>query len=234
LILVLSNVANEAASELVRMFPLGAASLVTASNFNASFKAGISVSDFPPSEIIIDGTRTSAGEIEGVISTRPQFVPQEFYYIDPPDREYICAELGAFFRYFLAALGCKKLNPPSPKTLTGLGLHRIEWLRSAHGCGVPIWPVRLKNGMPLAGEDSRNHEWFRATIVGDEIVESGIPGIISGYMQALSRAFAMPYLSCSFVSPDVNEFLLADLSSVPDIGTAQNREAMVRFLGREG
>jgi hypothetical protein len=233
LILVLSNAANEAASDLVGMFPPGAASLVTASSFNASFTAGISVGDFAPSEITIGGKRTRAGQISGVISTIAHFLPQELYYIEPEDREYICAELGAFFIAFLSALGCRKLNPPSSRTLSGLGMHRIEWLRSAHGCGVPIWPVRMRNGVPLAGEEARAMRWFRATIIGDLVVERGIPAMIDAYMRALSRAFSMPYLSCSFVSPGDDEFLLADLSSLPDIGAAANRDAMVRYLERE-
>jgi hypothetical protein len=165
-----------------------------------------------------------------VISTISHFKPHEFHAVEPQYREFICAELGSFFIGFLSALGCRKLNPPSARTLTGLGMHRIEWLRSAHGCGVPIWPVRMRNGSPLAGQDSGKMKWFRATIVGDLVVESGIPAMVDAYMRALSRAFSMPYLSCSFVSPGNDEFLLADLSSVPDIGAAANREAMVRYL----
>jgi hypothetical protein len=230
LILIISNAANAAASDLLGMYPSGAASLVTASSFDASFKAGISVSEFAPSEITIGGKRTCAGQVSGVISTIARFMPQEFHSVEPGDREFICAEMGSFFINFLSALGCRKLNPPSARTLSGLGMHRIEWLRSAHGCGVPIWPVRMRNGMPLAGQDTRKMKWFRATIVGDLVVESGIPAMIDAYMRALSRAFSMPYLSCSFVSPAADEFLLADLSSVPDIGAAANREAMVRYL----
>jgi hypothetical protein len=212
------------------MYPLGAASLVTASNFNASFKTRISAGEFAPSEIIIGGKRTSSDQVSGVISTIAHFMPQELHSVEPQYRDFICAELGSFFINFLSALGCRKVNPPSAKTLSGLGMHRIEWLRSAHGCGVPIWPVRMRNGLPLAGEDSREMKWFRATIVGDLVVESGIPAMIDSYMRTLSRAFSMPYLSCSFVSPGNDEFLLADLSSVPDIGAAANREAMVRYL----
>jgi hypothetical protein len=230
LILVISNVANEAADELVGMFPSGAASLVTASNLNQSFKAGISVGDFSPSELTVGGTKTSAGEIGGVISTISYFLPQEFYYIDPADREYVCAEVSAFFIYFLSELRCRKLNPPSARRLSGLGMHRIEWLKIARGCGVPLWPFRLRNGAPLAAEDARGLRCLKSTIVGDDIVGDDSPDTICGYMRGLSRALAMPYLSCLFVSPGGNDYFLAELMSVPDIAIPENREAIVRFL----
>ena len=230
MILVISNVANEAADELVGMFPSGAASLVTASNFNQSFKAGISVGDFSRSEITVDGKMTSAGQIGGVVSTIPCFLPQEFYYIEPDDREYVCAEMSAFFIYFLSELRCRKLNPPSATRLSGLGMHRLEWLRIAKGCGVPLWPFRMKNGTPLAAEGTQGIRHFWSTIIGDAVVGDHTPDRIKGYMRSLSRAFAMPYLSCLFASPDGNDYSLVELMSVPDITIPENREAIVRFL----
>jgi hypothetical protein len=200
LILVISNLANEAANELVRMFPTGAASLVTASDFNQSFKATISVGNFSASAITLGGTRITAGKIRGVISTIPCFLPQEFYYIDPADRDYVCAEMSAFLIYFLSELSCKKLNPPSARTLSGIGMHRVEWLKTANGCGVPIWPVHMKNGASLPVGDTQGLEHVSSTIIGDIVVGEGTPDKISGYMRVLSKVFAMPYLSCFFVS----------------------------------
>lgn len=233
MILVLSNVANDAAAGLVGMFPPGAASLVTASDFNTSFKAGVSVGDFPRSELTIGGTRTTAGEISGVISTISHFLPQEFYYIEPEDRAYVCAELGAFMIYFLSELRCRKLNPQTARRLSGLGMHWIEWSRAAEARGVPVLPARLRNGTPVAGPDSRELRYLRATIIGDSIVGDNAPESIAGHMRALSGAFSMPYLSCLFASPGGDDYLLADLASVPDVSTQGNREAMVRYLGKE-
>lgn len=232
MILVLSNVANESAHDLVGMFPSGAASLVTASDFNEAFRGGVSVGDFSSSEITIGGASTRAGEITGVVSTIAHFWPQEFYYIEPADREYVCAEMGAFFIYFLSELRCRKLNPPSSKTLSGLGLHPIEWLRAAQRCGVPLWPSRMKNGIRVPEEDEREVPVTRATLIGETIVEEGVPERIAGHLRALSRAFAMPYLSCTFAAPAGDDYLLKDLQSVPDIAALAAREAIVRFLGQ--
>lgn len=230
MILVLSNLANEAANELVGMFPAGAASLVTASDCHQSFKAAISVGDFSPSEITIGGARTTAGAISGVVSTIPYFLTQEFYYIDPADREYVCVELSAFFIYFLSELRCRKLNPPSARRLSGLGMHRIEWLKAARGCGVPVWPLQMKNGTPSPAGDTQELRQIWSTVIGGAVVEDDTPGRVGGYMRVLSQMFAMPYLSCFFVSRDGSDYFLADLSFVPDVATPRNREAIVRHL----
>jgi len=230
LILVLSNVANEAAGEMVGMFPRGAASLVTASDLNQTFRAALSVGDFPPSEITLGGTRTTAGEISGVVSTISHFLPQEFYYIEAADREYVCAEVSAFFIYFLSELSCRKVNPPTPKRLSGLGLHRVEWLRVAAGCGVPVWPFAFRNGTPAA-ETEPGLEYLRSTIVGESLVEKDAPERVGGYMRSLSLALSMPYLSCLFVRPGGGDYHLAELMSVPDVRVPANREAIAAFLG---
>ena len=144
--LVLSNVANEAARELVETFPPGAASLVTASDLDRSFKASVRFGDFSSATLTIDGVETSPLEVEGVVSTIAYFLPQEFYYVERADREYVRSETTAFFIYFLSQLACPKLNPPTAKTLCGLGMHRIEWMRGARDAGVPLQRVRIHDG----------------------------------------------------------------------------------------
>ena len=232
MILVISNVANDAAATLVGMFPAGAASLVTASNFSESFKAAISVGDFSLSEVTLGGARIKAGEIAGVITTVSHFLPQEFYYIEPADREYVCAEVSAFLTYFLSELRCPKLNPPTPRRLSGMGMHRIEWLEAARGRGIPLWPLHLRNGVPVAEASPRELGYVWSTIIGDSVVEERTPPAVAAHMRTLSRAFSMPYLSGLFVSPGATDYFLADLASVPDVSTRENREAMVRYLGR--
>lgn len=200
-----------------------------ASNLNSSFRAAVSTGDFLSSRFTIDGVAISAAAISGVVSSIAYFLPQEFYYIEPADRAYVCAEVTAFFIYFLSKLGCKKLNPPNSKTLSGLGMHRIEWMKAADGWGIPIWPTRLKNGLPVPAEahDARR---VRATIVGGRIVEPNTPDRLCDYLRALSREFSMPYLCAEFASPREAEYLLADLWSVPDLTVPANRDAIVRFM----
>jgi hypothetical protein len=138
--------------------------------------------------------------------------------------------LSAFLIYFISELGCKKLNPPSMRRLSGMGLHRIEWLKAADGCGVPVWPLHMKNGVTDPSGDLNELEHVTSTIIGDSLVEDGAPEIIGRHMRTLSKHFAMPYLSCLFVSRGGGDYFLADLASVPDVSVPANREAVVRFL----
>jgi hypothetical protein len=230
LFLVLSNVANEAAQHLVEMFPPGAASLVTASDLHRSFKAAVRLADFSGAALTIGGVKTSPREIRGVVSSIAYFLPQEFYYVEPADRDYVCAETSAFFIYFLSQLGCPKLNPPMTKTLCGSGMHRIEWMRAARDLGVPLQPVRLQDGRALYDDAANPRPRVRATCIGGAIVEGGVPDLVRERTFTLSRAFAMPYLSADFTSSADGEYLLAELWSVPDLRVPANREAIVRFM----
>jgi hypothetical protein len=231
MILVLSNVANDAAPALVESFGRGAASLVTASNLYESLKLAVSANDFASSVLTLGGVRLHASEISGVVSTIAYFLPQEFYYIAEADREYVCAEASAFFIYFLAQLHCPKVNPPSVKTLSGLGMHRIEWMKAASGLGVPVWPVRFVNGEPVRSSVASDVPCVRATIVGEAIVEADVPDRVCELLNVLSRQLAMPYLCGDFAAPGDGEYLLTGLWSVPDITAPENRAAIARFMG---
>jgi hypothetical protein len=230
LFLVLSNVANEAAQHLVDVFPPGAASLVIASDLHRSFKPAVRLADFSAAPLTIGGIKTTAREIRGVVSSIAYFLPQEFYYVEPADRNYVCAETTAFFIYFLSQLDCPKINPPTTKTLCGLGMHRIEWMRAARGLGIPLQAVVVQDGRPLYDDAANTRPRVRATCVGKDIVEGNVPEIVRETTTSLSRAFSIPYLCAEFVSSDDGEYLLADLWSVPDIRVAANREAIVRFM----
>ncbi len=198
--LVLSNVANEAAQHLVEMFPPGAASLVTASDLHRSFKAAVRLADFSGAALTIGGVKTSPREIRGVVSSIAYFLPQEFYYVEPADRDYVCAETSALFIYFLSQLGCPKLNPPTTKTLCGLGMHRIEWMRAARELGIPLQAVHLQDGRTLCNDAANPRPRVRATCIGGAIVEGGVPDAVAERTLALSRDFSMPYLCADFAS----------------------------------
>ena len=228
--LVLSNVANEAAQHLVDMFPPGAASLVTASDLHRSFKAAVRLADFSAATLTIEGVKLPVREIRGVVSSIAYFLPQEFYYVEPADRDYVCAETTAFFIYFLSQLDCPKLNPPTTKALCGLGMHRIEWMRAARARGIPLQPVRLQDGRTLYDDAANERPRVRATCIGDAIVEGTVPEVVRDRTRALSRAFSMPYLCAEFTSSGNDAYLLADLWSVPDIRVPVNRDAIVRFM----
>jgi hypothetical protein len=229
LILVISNIADEAAPVLVDMFPPGTASLVTASGLHDSFKAAIALDDFGSAELTINKLRIPAREILGVVTMVPYFLSQEFYHVAQADREYVCAEVNAFFIFFLSRLACKKINPPSRRTLTGLGVHKIEWSETLCKMGVPLWPFGLKNGMAATSETEPAHH-INSTMIGDVFLGDDPPEKVATGMRQIAQVFALPYVSCSFFSPDKEDFFLAELRSVVDISTPGNREAVVRYF----
>ncbi len=232
MILVISNVANDSAAALVEAFEPGAAALVTASDIHNSFHAAIAVDDFASSRLKVAGRQFSMNEITGVVTTIAYFVPQEFYYVEPSDRDYVCAEVSAFFIYLLSQLGCPKINPPSVKTLSGLGMHHVEWMKAAHRLGVPVCPAHFKNGRPVVPAARDGAHSVRATIIGDSIVEQSVPQKVCEYLRDLSQAFAMPYLCGDFASPQPDEYLLAGLWSVPDITIPANRDRIVQLMNK--
>jgi hypothetical protein len=230
LILLISNIANEAAPAFINSYPAGAVSLITASNFNHSFKAGISVNKFSSSSLVINDHEISPDDISGVITTVPGFSPLEFYYINPADKDYVCAEVNSFVNYFLSELKCKKINPPTRKSLSGLGLQKIEWITITRKLNVPVQPFTVKNGKYeyLLRPDQRHT--VSCTIINNRMMENEIPERVHGYMKLLSGEFPLPYLRCYFSTSDDRNFNLLEIDSIPDITIPQNRDALMNYF----
>lgn len=229
MILVISNIANDYAATLVDMFPPGTAVLITASQFHQSFKTGINVDDLLGSHIVINRKAIAVSDISGVINTVTNFYQQEFYYIDPADRGYVCTELNAFIIYLLTELPCKKLNPPSVRSLTGPGVHKIEWVKTAHTLNIPVWQLKIVNGL-CVNKEQPNLKICLCTVVGDELTTDNIPETVANFTRVLQRVFALPYMSCCFVCDDIGKYYLKDISFVPDITTDINRRAILNYF----
>ncbi|HYK44281.1 MAG TPA: hypothetical protein VEV83_03875 [Parafilimonas sp.] len=229
MILLISNIANEAAPAWVSSLPAGAVSLITASDFNRSFKAGISVNNFSSSSLTINGYETTPDELTGVIVTIPAFSPIEFYYINQEDREYVCSEVNAFMNYFLTALKCKKINPPTRRSLGGLWFQKFEWLKIARKLNIPIVPFIMKNGKYEYAVQKDLLQTFSCTIINDEIMENENEHV-HGYVKLLAKEFSLPYLSCYFSTADSKNFQLLDINAIPDITIASYRDAMLKYL----
>ena len=233
LILIISNIANEAAARLVDRFPPGAALLITASSFHQSFRSGLNVNDFSLSRIFINGKEIAASEIAGVITTISSFMPNEFYYIDDADQKYVCAEMNAFFIYFLSQLKCKKINPPTVRSLSGPSLHRIEWIKKVHAAGIPVWPVKMVNSRNVNAGLAENlkpgvksFSALDGRIIGAQVQ----PGLLKRYAFELQSLFAMPFFSCHFISEMPGQYHLADIIWKPDVSVAANCEAIVNYF----
>jgi hypothetical protein len=232
LILIISNIANEAAARLVELFPPGAASLITASSFHQSFRGGFDVNHFGASRININGAELSADEITGVVTTISSFIPEEFYYIEPADRKYVCAEMNAFFIYFLSQLNCKKINPPSVRSFSGPNLNRIEWIKKACAIDIPVWPVRIINSKNINEDikDKSKLSMHAYSVIGSQTIGAEPPDLLKKYMADLQQIFGTPFLSCHFISDSPGKYYLAEIITKPDIIPVANREAIVKYF----
>lgn len=232
MILIISNIATEAAPKLVDMFPPGAASLITASSFHQCFRGGLDVNDFTSSKIEINGAPISLAEITGVVTTISSFVPEEFYYIEAPDQKYVCAEMNAFFTYFLSQLSCKKINPPTMRSFSGPNLHRIEWIKKASAANIPIWPVNMVNSTNAnaAGEEQLKLKFYTCSVLSGKIISEPPHDLLQSYATEVQRIFGMPFFNCYFVSDKPGVYHLADIVLRPDITSAANREAIVNYF----
>ena len=230
MILLISNIANEAAPALINSYPAGAVSLITASNFNHSFKAGISVNKFSSSSLVINDREISPDEISGVITTVPGFSSLEFYYINPADKDYVCAEVNSFVNYFLSELKCKKINPPTRKSLSGLALQKIELLSIARKLNIPVQPFTMKNGKyEYLFRQDQSHT-VSCTMINNQMMENEIHERVHKYMKLLSGEFSLPYLRCCYSTTDDRNFNLLEIDSIPDITVPQYRDAIMNYF----
>lgn len=230
MILIISNIANEAAADWIPTFPAGAASLITASDFHVSFKGGVYVNDFHTSLLTLNGHRLKPKEITGVITTISAFSPIEFYYIDPADRSYVCEEVNAFMNYFLSSLPCKMINPPTRKCFSGINLHKIEWIKIARQLKIPVQLFSMSNGKIEYPDRGQKFETISCTCINHQLVESDMPDSIHQYVALLTKALSLPYLKCYFSTTDHRNFQLLDINSLPDISSPIHRDLMVQYI----
>jgi hypothetical protein len=226
---LISNIANEAAPAWVSSLPAGAVSLITASDFDRSFKAGISVNNFSSSSLIINGCETSPDQITGLIVTIPAFSPVEFYYINQEDREYVCSEVNAFVNYFLTELKCKKINPPTRRSLGGLWFQKFEWIKIARKLNIPVVPFTMTNGKYEYSVRKDVFQTFSCTIIDDNIMQNENEQV-HGYVKLLAKEFSLPYLTCYFSTTDNKNFHLLDINAIPDITIASHRDAILNYF----
>lgn len=223
MVLVVSNIGIEGAPALVDLFPAGAASLITGSDLYKSFIGSIYPDNFAKSRLRINGTTVTPAEIQGVITTVPAFLPVEFYYMDPADREYVCGEVNAFFLYFLNELRCMKCNPPDHKILIGWNVHKCEWIQKALDLNIPVASFRMKNGYET--EIRATDNIIKCTCIFGSVLQPGLPETVQDHVLRLAESLSLNYLDCYFLASG-GTFSLLGISTVPDISIEENRIAI--------
>ncbi|HET7833371.1 MAG TPA: hypothetical protein VFK88_10455 [Gallionella sp.] len=224
--------AIEAAPALVNLFPAGAASVITASDFFRSFRSSVSVDDFSASRLFIGDKEIKPADISGVITAVPCFFPAEFYYVNPEDREYVCGETNAFFQYFLNELKCLKCNPPDERLFVAGAGHKLEWVRKAISLNIPLLPFHFKNVPADQTKNGPEPALDKCSVIFDEITNCDLPEKVQQHAKALANTLSLSYLDCYFVQGDNKKYLLSHINTIPDISIPKNREQIADHFMR--
>ena len=127
---------------------------------------------------VVGGRQVATTDIAGVLTRLPHVTEAELPAIVPEDRTYVAAEMTAFLLAWLSALRCPVLNPPTATCLAGPYWWPAQWVRVAHGLGIPVRPVRLLAGpdrSPSGGEADPSSGQPRGDPSADEAGESRAP-----------------------------------------------------------
>ena len=138
--------------------------------------------------------------------------------------------MNAFFIYFLSQLSCKKINPSSQRSLSGLSLHKIELLNRLRKLNISVQPVHIRNSRYINHESESEFKPIRATLIGDVPIPQEQPAIIAEQLRLISKEFCLSYVSAIFVSDDGKNYFLADVSTIPDISESTHRNAILQYF----
>ncbi len=94
--------------------------------------------------IVVGGRRVAQSGIRAVLTLLPSVWPHELPGIADEDREYVAQEAMAFLLAWLAALGPRAVNRPTPYCLMGPHWRAERWLKVARELGLATVPVTRK------------------------------------------------------------------------------------------
>lgn len=149
---------------------------------------------------MVDGVRYPADCIRGVVTRLPCISGTQLPHVVPADRDYVAAEMSAFLLAWLSALSCPVLNRPQAPSLMGAGWRWEQWVRCAHGLGVPVVPLRreVRRDTPCSAAALPTlPPMTRVTLVGATPVGRGEPPLV-GHARRLAAAAGASLLGLLF------------------------------------
>jgi len=146
--------------------------------------------------IVVGGRRAAQSDVLAVLTRLPSVSPGELPGIVEHDREYIAQEMMAFLLAWLAALGSRAVNRPTPYCLMGPHWRQERWVKVARELGLPTAPA----------------------------VRRAVAGTVPQHDAAvrLAHAAGAELLSVSFTNDDA----VVDAHLWPDLGVPEVRAAV--------
>lgn len=101
--------------------------------------------------VLPDGTALGAETVRVVYNRLPGLAPPQFDRARPADRDYAAMEASAWLVSWLAGLGDRVVNRPSPRGAAGPDLGPLEALARAQRAGLPVHGVALTTHLARPG-----------------------------------------------------------------------------------
>ena len=145
--------------------------------------------------VLADGTVLDSAELRGVVNRMHWLGAEGYRGASPQDREYASAELYALGLSWLASLGPRVLNRPSPVGLAGAYRPTGQWRWLARSVGLPIVTGDgAESLLPL--DDPAD---LTALVVDDEILAADpLPDAVRDGLHRLRAAAALDVLEAQF------------------------------------
>jgi len=180
--------------------------------------------------IVVGGRSVAQSAIRAVLTRLPSVSPHELPGIVDEDRDYVAQETMAFLLAWLATLGSRAVNRPTPYCLMGPHWRPERWVKVARDLGLATVPVTRKAapGVPPA---RASYDLTSVTVVGARaFLSDGSPPSQPQFDAAvrLARAAAADLLAVQFTADDA----IADANLWPDLRVTAVQAALRDHLLR--
>ena len=181
--------------------------------------------------ICVGGHAVAQSDVRAVLTQLPSVSTAEIPGVVEYDREYVAQEMMAFLIAWLAALGPRAVNRPTPYCLMGPHWRQERWIKTARELGLPTSPM-ARHAAPRGTSPAPSApEAASVTVVGRLAFSAdGSPAPASQRDAAvrLASAAAADLLAVRFAEDDA----VVDAHLWPDLRVAEVRAALRDLLLR--
>jgi hypothetical protein len=233
MILILASIVDAAATLFAKEYADAAALSVLTCRDLAENRLVLRYPDFAASTLEIGGRVVCVDEIAGVINVLPAVFPQELVFYPPEEQEYQAAEFHALLTFFLASIRSPVINRPAAGSLAGPYVNPLSWHHLAQRLGIPVSSINVDTDNfvnPLTRP--RSAAAFEVScLAGRILAPSGTEA--DRHILALSRHAKVEYLRAVFEKTGSGSPELAMVRTVPDLGNAATRRALIDFFAQD-
>ncbi len=177
---------------------------------------------------LVDGRTIRSDQINGVLNRLVSAPSQHLLLIQPADREYVSAELTAFFMSWLYALPHPVLNRPTPQGLSGQWRDVSEWILMASRAGLPTPNYRRSSRdylLEMSAERTSSPAFTldsTVIVVRGHVVGASAPDHICKGCRCLAELAGTELLGIQFTSSPTGPWTFVGATTHPDLRLGGN------------